>query len=327
MYRLSKIRTTEESGMGMVEQEGGGDSAPGAEAPWRWGEDRWRALAAQVGAGRGLPLRTWPDGASVAVAISFDVDDETAAFCQNVTSPGYITQGHYGARVGIPRILDLLAVFGVRATFFVPVVSALLHERGIGRIQSAGHELGLHGWIHERCGDLNQGEEYELAESSLHALRRITGSTPTGMRTPWWDYTEHTLPIARGLGLSYDSSLMADDEPYELLHQHEPTGLVEIPVSWIRDDAPYFPDDPAARQAMAPRQVLQIWKDEFDGARDVGGLFQLTLHPHVIGHRSRLLVLRELLVHITARAGVWFATHEEIARHTHHTLVQQRGAP
>ena len=46
-----------------------------------------------------------------------------------------------------------------------------------------------------------------------------------------------------------------------------------------------------------------------------GGLFQLTMHPHVIGHRSRIAVLEELLDHISGHADVWYATHADIARY------------
>src|SRR5207253_10770200 len=63
-------------------------------------------------------------------------------------------------------------------------------------------------------------------------------------------------------------SLMADDEPYEVLADGKPTGLVEIPVEWIRDDAPYFSFDrySAVRPHTPPRGVLTIWQDEFDHA-------------------------------------------------------------
>ncbi|MDT7684107.1 MAG: peptidoglycan-N-acetylglucosamine deacetylase, partial [Pseudonocardiales bacterium] len=69
----------------------------------------------------------------------------------------------------------------------------------------------------------------------------------------------------------------------------------------------------ALRPYTPPRALLEIWRDEFDAAHAEGGLFQLTLHPHVIGHRSRLLVLRELLAHIASHRDVWFATHAQIA--------------
>jgi hypothetical protein len=92
---------------------------------------------------------------------------------------------------------------------------------------------------------------------------------------------------------------------------------VEIPVEWIRDDAPYFNMDrfTNTRPYTVPRQVLTIWRDEFDAAYAAGGLFQLTMHPHIIGHRSRVAVLAELVDHIAGHEGVWFATHEQIAEY------------
>ena len=114
----------------------------------------------------------------------------------------------------------------------------------------------------------------------------------------------------------YDSSLMADDEPYELLADGRRTGMVEIPVEWIRDDAPYLMMERfgSLRPYTPPRSVMGIWRDEFDRAYEDGGVFQLTLHPHLIGHRSRMTVLAELLDHIGAH-DVWYATHAQLAEY------------
>ncbi len=119
------------------------------------------------------------------------------------------------------------------------------------------------------------------------------------------------------MGLLYDSSLMGDDDPYELLENGEPTGVVELPVEWIKDDAVYFNMDrfSALRPNMPPSGVLEIFKAEFDGAWEDGGLFILTMHPHYIGHRSRLALLADLIDHMKSRGSVWFATHEDIARY------------
>jgi peptidoglycan/xylan/chitin deacetylase (PgdA/CDA1 family) len=59
--------------------------------------------------------------------------------------------------------------------------------------------------------------------------------------------------------------------------------------------------------------VLEIFKAEFDGAWAEGGLYVLTMHPHIIGHRSRMYLLEALIAHIEARGAVWFATHAEVA--------------
>ena len=71
-------------------------------------------------------------------------------------------------------------------------------------------------------------------------LEKITGVRPVGSRTASWDFSPHTLRITKEMGLLYDSSLMADEDCYELILEGEPTGVVELPVEWVRDDAVYF---------------------------------------------------------------------------------------
>ncbi|MEU5731318.1 polysaccharide deacetylase family protein [Streptomyces antimycoticus] len=282
---------------------------------WRWPEHTWRGHVDAVRAGRRLVPDRWPGGARVAVALSFDADHETIPLRDGGTSPGLLAQGEYGARAGSPRILDLLARYGVPATFFMPAVSALVHPEEARAYTRDGHELAVHGWIHERNMLLGREDEKDLTARALDTLTTLTGRRPVGIRTPSWDFSDSTLAIMLELGFAYDSSLMADDEPYEIVADGRPTGLVEIPVDWIRDDAPYFTMDRygSARPHSRPRDVREIWTDEFDAAYRDGGVFQLTLHPHVIGHRSRLVALRELLDHIAAHPGVWYATHAQLA--------------
>jgi peptidoglycan/xylan/chitin deacetylase (PgdA/CDA1 family) len=287
----------------------------GTLEPWQWGEATWRGHVERLRAGRSLAPGAWPGGARVAVALSFDSDHETIPLRDAETRPGKLSQGEYGSRVGAPRILRLLHQRHVPATFFMPAVSALLHPEEARGYVEAGHEVGIHGWIHERNMQLRPEDERELAHRAADTLERVTGTRPVGVRTPSWDFSDDTLAIIRELGLLYDSSLMADDEPYEILAQGQPTGVVEIPVEWIRDDAVYFAMEryAALRPYTPPRGVLTIWRDEFDRARADGGLFQLTMHPHVIGHRSRIAILEELVEYIAGHADVWWATHAAIA--------------
>jgi peptidoglycan-N-acetylglucosamine deacetylase len=306
------------------------EAVMGEVASWQWDEATWRAHVGHVRAGRSL-LPDWPGGARVAVALSFDSDHETIPLRDGETGPGKLSQGEYGSRVGAQRILALLAERGIPATFFMPAVSALLHPDEVRRYAAEGHEVGMHGWIHERTATLSPGDERDLALRSAEVLEKSIGDRPVGIRTPSWDFSPATLGIIRELGLRYDSSLMADDEPYELVQDGEPSGIVEIPVEWIRDDAVYFPMDrySALRPYASPRSVLNIWIDEFEGAYADRGLFQLTMHPHVIGHRSRMVVLAELIDHIASRHGVWFATHAQVAEHAlaHAGAPDQRTVP
>ena len=288
---------------------------PGDPA-WYWEEARWRAVVDKVRSGRSLKPASWPGGAKVAVALSFDSDHESWVLRDGGDSPAGLASGEYGARAAVPRILSLLKRRGIPSTFFVPAVIAQLHPDEQRRVVGEGHEVGIHGWIHERNSTLPAAEERELTLRSAEALATITGVDPVGMRTPSWDFSPATLAIIRELGLLYDSSLMADDEAYELLEEGRPTGVVELPVEWIRDDYPYFGMDrfTGLRPHTPPSAVLEIWRSEFDGAVDEGGMFLLTMHPQVIGHRSRLRMLEQLIDHMQATPNVWFATHAQVAQ-------------
>jgi peptidoglycan/xylan/chitin deacetylase (PgdA/CDA1 family) len=286
------------------------------EKPWQWSLEKVKSKVGKVRAGKGLTPVSWPDGAKVAVALSFDFDAETNALRDNQISPGIFSQGEYAARAAMVRILFLLDKYNIPATFFVPAVSALLHPEEIKAIVSKGrHEIGIHGWIHERNSLLSEKEERELMKRSYETLKEITGKAPTGIRTPSWDFSQSTLKIIRELGLIYDSSLMADDRPYELLEEGKPTGIVELPVEWLLDDYPYFGFDrySSVRPHIAPTDVLSIWAAEFDKAYEEGTLFVLTMHPKYTGHRSRIMMLERLIKRIIAYKDVWFATHEDVA--------------
>ncbi len=68
-----------------------------------------------------------------------------------------------------------------------------------------------------------------------------------------------------------------------------------------------------SRPYTPPSGVLDIFKREFDGAYENGGLYLLTMHPHISGHSSRIQILEELIAHIRQKPGLWFARHDEVA--------------
>lgn len=282
--------------------------------PWNWSEETVRTAVNQVRAGQDLNPASWPGGAKVAVLLSFDVDNETVyGLRTGSVSIGPLSQGQYGSRVALPRVLRLLEDENVPATFFFPAWSLKLAPEQGSQIQAPGiHEIGVHGWIHELNTVLDGDTEERLLRQATDAIEEITGERPVGYRAPSWNHSPNTLRIVREMGFLYESSLMADDRPYELVQDGEPTGLVELPVDWILDDAPLF--NPLGNRYMNPRDVLTVWKDEFDKALEEGTMFLLTMHPHIVGHRSRIVVLEELIRHIKTKDGVWFGTHADAAR-------------
>jgi peptidoglycan-N-acetylglucosamine deacetylase len=278
--------------------------------------DQLKAQMFHVSAGRRLK-GPWPNGAKIAVGLSFDVDNATATLSTGNLDYEILSRGEYGAVDGLPRILRVLDRQQVPASFFIPAASAVLHPKVITDIQNATqkHEIGVHGWIHERLPLLNnEKEEQRLLDQSIETLTKMTGKRPIGYRAPSWKFSGWTMGQVKAAGFLYDSSLMASDDAYELLLDGKATGVVELPIERILDDSPYFGSN-ADGSNPSVGDVYEVFQSEFDVAYEEGGLYLLTMHPHMTGHRSRAAMLEKLIKYMKSKPGVWFATHEQIARH------------
>lgn len=291
--------------------------------PYQWTDEEILAINNRVRGGQELKIDKWANGSSWAFAISFDVDNETSTLRHGGLSVSSLSEGEFGARVAMPKILQILKRYNVPASFYTPAVIGMLNPEIIHNIIAGGHELGVHGWIHERNSDLSYDVERDLTLRSIDYLAKMAGSRPTGIRCPSWDYSDSSLDIAIEAGLNYDSSLMGDYSCYEIIQSNKPTGMVEVPVQWIRDDAIYFQMDRIrgiARPYMDPQAFHQLLVKELELAYEENCIFQLTLHPHVIGHRSRIWIIEDLIERANSFAQKpWFATHEQIA-----TYVRQQ---
>ena len=208
-----------------------------AKPGWKWSIDSVHAVVNEVRAGRSLQPTSWPKASRVAVLLSFDVDNETIAVRYGEPTVGSLAEMQYGARVGLPRIMRLLDQHKIPASFFIPSVSLAITPSMADLIKKSGrHEIAVHGWIHELNMTLPDSVERALLAKAVAELTALTGKKPTGYRAPSWNFSPNTLTILRDMGFRYESSLMADDAPYELMQRGQPTGLVELPVQWILDD-------------------------------------------------------------------------------------------
>jgi peptidoglycan-N-acetylglucosamine deacetylase len=284
------------------------------QQPTRWTRDQITSAVAPARAGRKLTPSQWPNGARVAVSLNFDVDNETLSLSGGSMAPVDLSAGEFGATQGLPRVLELLDRQQVPASFFIPAASAMLHPEMIPEIRKRPrHEIGVHGWIHENYQSLdNAAEEERLMNQAIDYITEAVGKRPAGFRAPSWAFSRFTPGLVKKAGFLYDSSLMAMDEPYELLIDGKPSGVVELPVEWILDDYPYFTRTGAL---PSPELIFKVYRDEFDAAYEQRSMMILTMHPQVIGHRSRLTHLDKLITYMKSKPGVWFATTEQIANH------------
>jgi peptidoglycan/xylan/chitin deacetylase (PgdA/CDA1 family) len=270
--------------------------------------------------GRKLTPKSWPDGARVAVCLSFDVDNELLQRANPLPVP--LSVGEYGATTSLPRILNVLDRHQVPATFFIPAMGIMLHPEMVPSIlERRRHEIGVHGWIHEFWPGIGDAaKEEQLLKQSIEYLTKATGKRPVGVRAPGSGFSPHTFDLIRQAGFLYDSSLLAADEPYEIVSQGQPSGIIELPISEVGNDYVYYGEN-ANGSMPSPDAVFAIYKAEFDLAYEERTLFILTQHPHVGGRRSRIVQLDRLITYIKSKPGVWFATMEQVANY-----VKQAGS-
>jgi peptidoglycan/xylan/chitin deacetylase (PgdA/CDA1 family) len=259
---------------------------------------------------------SWLGGSAAVAVLSFDVDAESAILAAGRRYADHamvMTHQAYGPQVGVPRILALLADFGLHATFFVPGLTADRYPQTVEQIAAAGHEIGHHSYSHLSPVDLGADGEREDFERALAALDRL-GVKPSGHRSALWEASWNTPALVAEYGLDYDSTLMDDDKPYLL---ETPKGtIVELPPHWSLDDweqYAFLPRPPIGVNIESPAKVLDLWRSELDAMARHGCLFMLTNHPFLSGRPGRVETLRKLIEHALGRGDVAFATAGQVA--------------
>jgi len=263
-------------------------------------------------------MTTWPAGARCAVMLTFDFDSETNWLSRDASNwkrPGTLSQGTYGANVGVPKLLDLLSEAGLRATFFVPGWVAEHRTSRVEAIIAGGHEVGHHGYLHKWVDPDTPDEEEEEFSRGREALKSSVGVTPIGFRAPAGETSPNLLRLLSRSGFIYDSSLMDDINPYRHRLADGTPGPIELPWHWSLDDAPFLISSiKVPRPIFTNEHILSIWQAEFRAIYQWGGLYNLIMHPQATGRPSRVDMLRQHIAYMRQFPGVWFATCEEVAK-------------
>ena len=137
-------------------------------------------------------------------------------------------RGFRGVEQGLPRLLDLLARLGVRATFFTTGEVAQRYPVSVERVVAEGHELGCHGMSHTAFTDLAPDQAQREIEDSAKILRAF--APVTSFRAPYLRFPDAYVPFLETNDFEIDSSHAA----YKLAHYYQSTAqtrMQRIPAS------------------------------------------------------------------------------------------------
>ncbi|OXM15430.1 polysaccharide deacetylase family protein [Paenibacillus herberti] len=84
-----------------------------------------------------------------------------------------------------PKLLDLLARHGARATFFVVGAHAERHPELLKRMKDEGHTIGIHNYVHKANWIMRPKAVKKQISLTAEVIERSTGETPVFYRPPW----------------------------------------------------------------------------------------------------------------------------------------------
>lgn len=274
----------------------------------------------------------WPNGARCAVVFTWDMDADSILHLAHPndadTRLSTNSMLRYGPEVGVPRIVDVSKNFGIKQTFFVPGWCAEQYPHAIELMVANGHEVALHGYLHEYPNQMSAEEERFWTHKGAEAIAKIAGKRPVGYRAPWYKYSKSTTDILAEEGFTWDTSLMGDDVPYII--KSAKGQLVELPSRWQLDDWPQFVHNHDLDFMMpiaSPQYAMEVYMAEFYAMWEHGGIWVNCFHPFCTGQVARMMMFSEMVGKMRAKGDVWFATGEEVAAYVNKMIAEGKYNP
>jgi len=257
-------------------------------------------------------------------------------------SPADLSRGLSAGNEGIPRMLQLFEDEGIDTSWYIPGHTIETFHEEVQAVADAGHEIGVHGYSHENPTDLSREQEDQILGLSIDLVEELTGEKPVGHRASWWEFSENTPDLVEKYDFLYDSSLMErefepgymrtgdswekidydrDPDSWTTPYEYgEETDVVEIPISWYRDDIPamLFIKQPLYHAGYKNPEMMyeQYYKRQFDYLynRRGAGVYTFTIHPDLHGLPHMIPHLEEFITYVKAHENAEFTTLEDVAR-------------
>ncbi len=274
------------------------------------------------------PRLTWPDGKRLA----FWVIPNIEVFALNERMPampggsgGKIPDVHtwairdYGARVGVYRMMEVMARHGVRGTVALNSEVCDAYPQIIEEAMRLKWEFMGHNQSNtRRLNEIPPETERAVVLDTCDRISKATGRRPAGWLGSGLQETWNTLDHLVEAGCTYVSDWVNDDQPY-LMDLGGGRRIVSMPYSAEINDKPAFETftvTSAEFEGMIKRQFDVLYRESATSGR----VMAIALHPYITGVPHRIDALDSALRYICRHDDVWLATGEEIARHYLSTL-------
>lgn len=270
----------------------------------------------------GRPVYDWPGGRRLAVYVALNV--EVFPFAEGMAPdlnprqpepdiPNY-TWRDWGNRVGIWRLLDLFDDYRLPLTVNLNTATYDECPQITDALRARGAEIVAHGRTNaERQAEMDESAERAMIAEVTARIAREEGVPPAGWMGPWVNETRVTPDLLKEAGYAYVMDWAMDEQPVWMKTRAGP--LLSIPYARPTNDITALHG-----AKVAPALWADMLVDQFDEMLRQSEreplVFNLSLHPYLVGHAFRLKHLRRAVAHIAAHADrVWLARAGDIAAH------------
>lgn len=226
------------------------------------------------------------------------------------------TQREYGNRVGIFRVLDVLDRYQIRAGVAVNAMAADRYPYLIEQFRKRGYEFIAHGHSANRMitSKMTEAEERNEIASAIAAIEKATGRRPAGWLGQDYGESARTPGLLAEAGLDYVLDWPNDDQPYPMKVGRKFVSLPNQP-EWDDVQQLWLRRIPTTRYPDIVGEAFELLHHEG------GQVFNLSIHPWLMGMAHRIKYLDEALRRIERFGNAWQATPGEVAKHYSDTMM------
>jgi allantoinase len=248
----------------------------------------------------------WPNGARVAVWVIPNIEHFHIEIGNQAPDIRNHSRRDYGNRVGVWRIIEVLAKHSVRGTVALNAEVGRFYPRIMEEVTKLKWELMGHGLTNSVLLTGMPKDEEAALIAEVHEVIGQWGQTMRGWLGPGLSETWHTLDLLRDNGVEYVCDWVNDDLPYRMNN-----GLYSIPYSIELNDMPLF-NMPSIDIGEFERRIHETFDVLYEEGAHNGRVMAIALHPFLIGVPHRIRALDRALSYIASHGNVWFATGSEI---------------
>lgn len=263
-------------------------------------------------------LPPWPNGARIAVMLTVMYESwpegkgppygpMASNLREGTLDLQSVSWANYGGRTGIWRLMRMFEKFGVKATICANAKSLERFPEAAKELGRAGHEIAGHSYTQNMfLPYMNEEEEKALIHRCAGIIEDTTGFKMVGWASPRMTPTVHTARFLAEAGCLWHGDYHDADLPYIVTEGGKK--IVALPHS-------EFTDNRVMRGS--PKDFYDVYKGMFDYLyeNEPGAQINLTLHSHFGARPPIAAMLNEIIKYYQGHEGVWFARHDEMARH------------